>query len=145
MGRNKGNWSSEHYRGSWRKGTILFWDPWVFLLKLMSVWKSDEKLIIFASLISPTKIALFEKQYQAFDTAFHHSMKVCLRSLFLGKEVLIPHSLLILPIPSVSYKNLACRTSVNVIQNIVSFPNPRRFDPCLHFGESHILSNPASR
>ena len=69
-------------------------------------------------------------------------MKVCPRSLFLGKEVLIPHSLLILPIPSVSYENLACRTSVIVIQNIVSFCNPRRFDPYPHFGESHILSNP---
>ena len=69
-------------------------------------------------------------------------MKVCPRSLFLGKEVLIPHSLLILPIPSVSYENLACRTSVIVIQNIVSFCNPRRFDPHPHFGESRILSNP---
>ena len=37
----------------------------------MSVWKSDEKLFIFASLISPSKIILFEKQYQAFDTEFH--------------------------------------------------------------------------
>ena len=26
----------------------------------MSVWKSDEKLVIFASLISPSKIILFE-------------------------------------------------------------------------------------
>ena len=34
----------------------------------MSVWKSDEKLLIFASLISPSKIILFEKQYQAFDS-----------------------------------------------------------------------------
>ena len=41
----------------------------------MSVWKSNEKLLIFASLISPSKIILFEKQYQAFDRAFHHSMK----------------------------------------------------------------------
>ena len=30
---------------------------------------------VFASLISPSKIILFEKQYQAFDRAFHHSMK----------------------------------------------------------------------
>ena len=30
-------------------------------LCLMSVWKSDEKLLIFASLISPSKIILFEK------------------------------------------------------------------------------------
>ena len=66
-------------------------------------------------------------------------MKVCLRSLFPGKEVRIPHSLLILPIPSVSYENLACRTFVIVIQNIVSFCSPHRFDPCPHFGESHIL------
>ena len=36
----------------------------------MSVWKSDEKLLIFASLISPSKIILFQKQYQAFDTCF---------------------------------------------------------------------------
>ena len=28
---------------------------------LMSVWKWDEKLLIFASLISPSKIILFEK------------------------------------------------------------------------------------
>ena len=40
----------------------------------MSVWKSDEKLFIFASLISP-KIILFERQYQPFDTVFHHQMK----------------------------------------------------------------------
>ena len=38
----------------------------------MSVWKSDEKLRIFASLISPSKITLFEKSYQAFDIMFHH-------------------------------------------------------------------------
>ena len=30
-------------------------------LCLMSVWKSDEKLVIFVSLISPPKIILFEK------------------------------------------------------------------------------------
>ena len=36
------------------------------------VWKSDEKLLIFASLISLSKIILFEKKYQAFDTVFHH-------------------------------------------------------------------------
>ena len=41
----------------------------------MSVWKSDEKLLIFASLISSSKIILFEKQYQAFETVFHHEMK----------------------------------------------------------------------
>ena len=41
----------------------------------MSVWKSDEKLLIFASLISPSKILLFEKQYKAFNTVFHHQMK----------------------------------------------------------------------
>ena len=29
--------------------------------KEKSVWKSDEKLLIFASLISPSKIILFEK------------------------------------------------------------------------------------
>ena len=41
----------------------------------MSVWKSDEKLLIFASLISPSVIILFEKYFQAFDTVFHHQMK----------------------------------------------------------------------
>ena len=41
----------------------------------MSVWKSDEKLFSFVSLISPSEIILFEKQYQAFDTVFHHQMK----------------------------------------------------------------------
>ena len=35
---------------------------------LLRVWKSDEKLVIFASLISPSKIILFDKQYQAFDS-----------------------------------------------------------------------------
>ena len=29
----------------------------------MSVWKLDEKLLILESLISPTKILLFEKYY----------------------------------------------------------------------------------
>ena len=41
----------------------------------MSVWKSDKKLRIFASLTSPSKISLFEKSYQAFDTVFHHQVK----------------------------------------------------------------------
>ena len=43
----------------------------------MSVWNwSDEKLRIFASLTSPSKITLFEKSYnQALDTVFHHQMK----------------------------------------------------------------------
>ena len=41
----------------------------------MSIWKSDEKLLIFASLFSTSKIILFEKKYQAFDTVFHHQMK----------------------------------------------------------------------
>ena len=41
----------------------------------MSVWKSDEKLVIFASLISPSKIILFEKWYQAFATVFHYQMR----------------------------------------------------------------------
>ena len=41
----------------------------------MSVWKSDEKLLIFAFLISPANIILFEKYYQAFDTVFHHQIK----------------------------------------------------------------------
>ena len=36
----------------------------------MSAWKSDfkKKILILAPLISPSKIILFEKQYQAFDT-----------------------------------------------------------------------------
>ena len=41
----------------------------------MSVWISDEKLLIFASLISPSKMIVFEKKYQTFDTVFHHKMK----------------------------------------------------------------------
>ena len=41
----------------------------------MSVWISDEKLLSFASLISPSKMILFEKKYQTFDTVFHHQMK----------------------------------------------------------------------
>ena len=42
---------------------------------LMSVRKSDEKLLIFAFLISPSKINFLEKLYQAFDTVFHHQKK----------------------------------------------------------------------
>ena len=30
----------------------------------MSVWISDEKLLIFASLISPSKMILFEKKFE---------------------------------------------------------------------------------
>ena len=41
----------------------------------MSVWISDEKLLIFASLISPSEMILFEKKYQTFDTVFHRQMK----------------------------------------------------------------------
>ena len=41
----------------------------------MSVWISDEKLLIFASLISPSKMILFAKKYQAWDAVFHHQMK----------------------------------------------------------------------
>ena len=42
----------------------------------MSVWKSDEKLLFFQSLISPSQVILFEKEYQAWDKAvFHHQMK----------------------------------------------------------------------
>ena len=41
----------------------------------MSVWISDEKLLIFAFLISPSKMILFEKKYHTFDTVFHHQMK----------------------------------------------------------------------
>ena len=33
------------------------------------------KMLIFASLISSSKIILFQKQYQAFDTMFHHEME----------------------------------------------------------------------
>ena len=40
----------------------------------MSVWISDEKLLIFASLISPSKMILFEKKYQTFDTVFHRQI-----------------------------------------------------------------------
>ena len=34
-----------------------------------------KKILILASLISPSKIILFERQYQAFDTVFQHQMK----------------------------------------------------------------------
>ena len=48
---------------------------------MISVWISDEKLLIFASLISPSKMILFEKKYQTFDTVFHHQMKHCISCL----------------------------------------------------------------
>ena len=41
----------------------------------MIVWKSDGKLLIFESLISRSKLILFEKEYQAWDAVFHHQMK----------------------------------------------------------------------
>ena len=41
----------------------------------MSVWKSDEKLLIFASLISHSRIILCEKQYQGFNLVFYHQVK----------------------------------------------------------------------
>ena len=31
--------------------------------------------LVFASLISPSKMILCEKKYQTFDTVFHHQMK----------------------------------------------------------------------
>ena len=31
--------------------------------------------LVFASLISTSKMILFEKKYQTFDTVFHHQMK----------------------------------------------------------------------
>ena len=31
--------------------------------------------LVFASLISPSKMILFEKKYQTFDTVFHHQTK----------------------------------------------------------------------
>ena len=34
-----------------------------------------EHCLVFASLISPSKMILFEKKYQTFDTVFHHQMK----------------------------------------------------------------------
>ena len=39
----------------------------------MSVWISDEKLLIFASLISPSKTILFEKKYQTFEVRQKYS------------------------------------------------------------------------
>ena len=36
---------------------------------------------VFASLISPSKMILFEKKYQTFDTVFHHQMKHCVSCL----------------------------------------------------------------
>ena len=47
----------------------------------MSVEKSDEKLLIFASLISTSKIVLFKKKYQAFDTVIHHQTKYLVKIL----------------------------------------------------------------
>jgi len=46
------------------------------LSRLVSVWKSDEKLLISAFLISPSKIIFLEKWYQAFDTVFHHQKEL---------------------------------------------------------------------
>ena len=44
----------------------------------MSVWKSDEKLLIFASLISPSKVIMFEykggKTVNLFVFAFFNSL-----------------------------------------------------------------------
>ena len=40
----------------------------------MSDRKSEEKLLNFASLISPSKIILFKRYYQAIDTEFHQQM-----------------------------------------------------------------------
>ena len=71
----------------------------------MSVWKSGEKLLNFVSLFSPSKIILFEKQYQAFDTMFHHQMKhlevvkntplcVVFSTLFLVFHQLMKHCIL---------------------------------------------------
>ena len=37
--------------------------------------------LVFASLISPSKMILFEKKYQTFDTVFHHQMKHCISCL----------------------------------------------------------------
>ena len=54
----------------------------------MSVWISDEKLLIFASLISPSKMILFEKKYQTFDTVFHHQMKHCVSCLIYYKKII---------------------------------------------------------
>ena len=41
----------------------------------MSDRKSEEKLLNFASLISPSKIILFKRYYQAFDTVFRQQME----------------------------------------------------------------------
>ena len=37
--------------------------------------------LVFASLISPSKMILFENKYQTFDTVFHHKMKHCISCL----------------------------------------------------------------
>ena len=39
---------------------------------MFNEWKH---CLVFASLISPSKMILFEKKYQTFDTVFHHQMK----------------------------------------------------------------------
>ena len=41
----------------------------------MSVKNRMKNCSVFASLISPSKMILFEKKYQTFDTVFHHQMK----------------------------------------------------------------------
>ena len=43
----------------------------------MSDRKSEKKMLNFASLISPSKIILFKRYYQTFDTVFHQQIKVC--------------------------------------------------------------------
>ena len=65
----------------------------------MSVWISDEKLLIFASLISPSKMILFENKYQTFDTVFHHQMKHCISCLIYYIEflvMLLPEDLIVI-------------------------------------------------
>ena len=47
----------------------------------MNVWKSDEKLVTFAWLISPSKIILFEKLFSTLFSVFHLVMKHCVSCL----------------------------------------------------------------
>ena len=68
----------------------------------MSIWKSDEKLRSFASLISPSKIILFGKKYQASDAVFitrwntskivgNTPLRVIFSTLFLVLHLVIKH------------------------------------------------------
>ena len=65
----------------------------------MSVWISDEKLLIFAYLISPSKMILFEKKYQTFDTSKfvkNTPLRVVFSTLFSVFHLVMKHCVLCL-------------------------------------------------